>query len=165
MPKKTKYITQGAVFCALYVALTYLQNALLPGSTSFAIQVRASEALCVLAFFTPAAIGGLTLGCLLFNISYAAALPLDIPLGTLATLLAVSGMWLCRNVKYKGLPILGLSLPVMFNGVLVGGELTYYFGGGFLINTLYVALGEGIAVFLLGSALYVALQKRAYRLL
>lgn len=157
MTKKAKHITQGAILCALYVSLTYLQNALIPNSTSFAIQVRASEALCVLAFFTPAAIPGLTLGCLLFNLSYAASLPLDIPLGTFATFLAVGGIWLCRKVKNKGLPLLGLLLPVLSNGIIVGAELTYYFGGGFLLNALYVAVGESIAVVLLGSLLYYAL--------
>ena len=75
--KQIRMITHGAILAALYVALTYLQNWLLPGTTSAAIQFRASEALCIFALFTPAAIPGLTVGCLLFNISNAGALPLD----------------------------------------------------------------------------------------
>ena len=67
--KQIRMITHGAILAALYVALTYLQNWLLPGTTSAAIQFRASEALCIFALFTPAAIPGLTVGCLLFNIS------------------------------------------------------------------------------------------------
>ena len=156
---KTKHLTQGALFCALYVVLCHGQNLLLPESASFVIQVRVAEALCVLAFFTPAAIGGLTLGCFLFNLSFAAALPLDVPLGTLATLLSVVFMYLCRNLKVKGIPLFGFFLPVIFNGLIVGGELTYYFGGGFLVNTLCVACGEAIALFAIGYPLYLALKK------
>ena len=80
--KQIRMITHGAILAALYVALTYLQNWLLPGTTSAAIQFRASEALCIFALFTPAAIPGLTVGCLLFNISNAGALPLDWLVGT-----------------------------------------------------------------------------------
>ena len=58
--KQIRMITHGAILAALYVALTYLQNWLLPGTTSAAIQFRASEALCIFALFTPAAIPGLT---------------------------------------------------------------------------------------------------------
>ena len=82
---KSRFLAHGALIGALYVALTYLQNFLIPGSASWAIQFRASEAMCVLALFTPAAIPGLTLGCMLFNISFAGALPLDFLVGSLAT--------------------------------------------------------------------------------
>ena len=161
---KTKHLTQGALFCALYVTLCHLQNLLLPGSTSYAIQVRVAEAMCVLALFSPAAIWGLTLGCLLFNLSFAAALPLDIPLGTLASFLSLSGTYLLRNIKIKGFPLPALCMPVIGNALIVGGELTYYFGGGFFLNAFYVAVGEAIAVFLLGSALYAALRRTLWRL-
>ena len=67
--KQIRMITHGAILAALYVALTYLQNWLLPGTTSAAIQFRASEALCIFALFTPAAIPGLTVGCPLPYIS------------------------------------------------------------------------------------------------
>jgi uncharacterized membrane protein len=77
MRRKTRFITHAALIGAMYFALTHLQNLLLPGSASWTIQFRVSEALCVLAFFTPAAIPGLTIGCLLFNLSFAGALPLD----------------------------------------------------------------------------------------
>ena len=156
---KTKHLTQGALFCALYVVLCHGQNLLLPDSASFVIQVRVAEALCILSFFTPAAIGGLTLGCFLFNMSFAAALPLDIPLGTLATLLSVALMYAGRNIKVKGFPLPGFFLPVIFNGLIVGGELTYYFGGGFFFNALCVACGEAIALFGIGCPLYFALKR------
>ena len=120
--------------------------------------------LCVLAFFTPAAIPGLTIGCLLYNISFAGALPLDPVLGTAATLLAAGGMWLTRKVSLKGLPLLGLLMPAVTNAFLVGWELELYMGGGFWINALYVAIGEIAVLLTLGTALYYALKPQQARL-
>ena len=160
MNKRVRNIVYAAVIAALYVVLTNLQNILLPGSATWAIQFRASEALCVLALFTPAAIPGLTVGCFLFNVNYSQALPLDILVGSLATFLACGAMYLTRNVKIKGLPALAMVMPALFNAVLVGWELTVYIGGGFWINALYVAIGELAVLFTLGSLLYVAIRRR-----
>ena len=160
MRKNTRFLTHGALIAALYVALTYLQNFLLPGSASWAIQFRASEALCVLAFFTPAAIPGLAIGCLLFNVSFAGALPLDFAVGTLASALAAWCMYATRNMTVKGYPLLGMLMPAFFNAVLVGWELSVYIGGGFWLNALYVAIGEAAVLLTLGTALYYGLKKR-----
>ena len=158
---KTKNITHAAIIGAMYFALTHLQNLLLPGSTTWVIQCRASEALCVLAFFTPAAIPGLTIGCLLFNLSYAGALPLDFAVGSFATFLAAGSMRLLRRV-----PVLGLAMPAVFNAVLVGWELTLFLGEGsftmaaFWVNAAYVAAGEAIVLLVLGSVLYTTMRSR-----
>ena len=160
MRKTTRYLAHAAIIAALYAVLTHLQNILLPGSATWAIQMRMSETLCILAFFTPAAIPGLAVGCLVFNITYAAALPLDFLVGTLATYLAAQGMWLTRKVTLKGYPLLGMLMPALTNAVLVGWELTVYIGGGFGINALYVALGEAAVLLVPGSVLYYAMKKR-----
>ena len=160
MKKKTRMLAHGALIAAMYVALTYLQNFLIPNSASMAIQFRASEALCVLAFFTPAAIPGLTIGCLLFNISFSGALPLDFLVGSLATLLAAGGMYLTRRVTVKGYPLMGMLLPALFNAVLVGWELAVYIGGAFWLNALYVAIGEVAVLLTLGSLLYYSMKNR-----
>ena len=160
MSKNTRFLAQAAIIAALYAVLTHLQNLLLPGSATWAIQMRLSEALCVLAFFTPAAIPGLTLGCLVFNLTFAAALPLDFVIGSAATLIAAEGMWLTRKVTVKGYPLLGMLMPAMANAVLVGWELTVYIGGGFVLNAVYVAIGEVVVLLVLGTALYYALKKR-----
>lgn len=160
MNSKTRYLTHAAIIAALYAVLTHMQNLLLPGSATWAIQMRMSEALCVLAFFTPAAIPGLTLGCLVFNLTFAAALPLDFVIGSAATFLAALGMWKTRRVTIKGIPLLGLLLPALANAVLVGWELTVYIGGGFLLNAVYVAIGEAVVLLTLGSALYYAIKNR-----
>ena len=160
MRKTTKYLVQAAVIAALYAVLTHLQNLLLPGSATWAIQMRMSEALCVLAFFTPAAVPGLTVGCLLFNITFAAALPLDFVIGSAATLVAAEGMWLTRNVTVKGYPFAGMLMPAIANAILVGWELTVYIGGGFLLNAVYVAIGAAAVLLVLRTALYYAQKKR-----
>ena len=160
MRKNTRYLVHSAIIAALYVALTHLQNLLIPGSASFAIQFRASEALCVLAFFTPAAIPGLTVGCLLFNLSFAGALPLDWLVGSYATFLAAGSMRLLRR-----LPWLGLAMPALFNALLVGWELTVYFGetgftmAAFWLNALYVAIGELAVLYTLGWLLYRSMTR------
>lgn len=160
MSKRTRYLTHAAIIAALYAVLTHLQNILLPGSATWAIQLRLSEALAILAFFTPAAIPGLAVGCLVFNITYAAALPLDFLVGTLASLLAAQGMWLTRKITIKGYPLLGMLIPALTNAFLVGWELTAYIGGGFWVNAVYVAIGEAAVLLVPGSALYYAMKKR-----
>ena len=160
MRNHVRHLVHAAIFAALYVVLTNWQNFILPGSATWAIQMRLSEALSVLAFFTPAAAPGLAVGCLLFNLNYAAALPLDAVVGTLATWLACKAMWMTRNVRFLGLPLPGLLMPALTNAIFVGWELTVYIGGGFWINALYVALGEAAVLLIPGSLLYLAMTKR-----
>lgn len=160
MKKNTKHIVVAAVIAALYTALCYLQNMIFPDSASFVIQYRAAEALMVLAFFTPAAIPGMSLGCLLFNISFAGALPLDFVIGTAATALAAWGMYALRKITVKTYPLLGMLLPAVTNGILVGWELSFYIGGGFLFNCACVAVGELAVMLTLGTVLYYTIKKR-----
>ena len=158
MKHNTRDLTHAAVLAALYVVLTFLQNSLLPGTTSMAIQFRLSEALCVFALFTPAAIWGLGIGCMIYNLSYAGALPLDFFVGTCATLLATLSMYQFRHVKLFKFPLMGLLMPALFNSILVGWELTVYVGSSFWINALYVAIGEAAVLLVLGTVLYFTLS-------
>jgi uncharacterized membrane protein len=160
MRKHIRYLTHSALLAAMYAALTYLQNMLIPNSASWAIQFRASEALCVLAFFTPAAIPGLAVGCLIFNLSSTGALPLDPVLGTAASALAAAAMWLTRKWTVKGFPLPGLLMPAVFNALLIGWELTVFVGSSFWLNAFYVAIGEIAVLFTLGTALYYTMKRR-----
>ena len=160
MHNRSRFLAHAAIIAALYAVLTHFQNILLPGSATWAIQLRMSEALCILAFFTPAAAFGLSVGCLIFNLTFAPALPLDFAVGSLATYLAAKSMWLTRNVTFRNLPLLGLLMPALFNAVLVGWELSVYIGGGFWINALYVAIGEAVVLLTVGVLLYFAMKKR-----
>jgi len=103
---------------------------------------------------------GLGIGCLLFNLSLSAALPLDALVGTLATLIACGGMYLTRRVTIRGYPILGMLLPAVANALLVGWELSVYVGGGFWFNAACVAIGEAAVLLSLGSILYYAIRTR-----
>ena len=155
MKQKAKMIAYSSLIAALYAVISYLQNILLPNSASMTIQFRAAEALNVLAFFTPAAIPGLSAGCFLFNLSMTASLPLDCVVGTAATFLAAGGMYLLRRF-----PFAALTLPALSNGVLVGWELSYYLGGSILLHGTYVALGELAVLYTLGLSLFFALRKQ-----
>lgn len=160
MKRYSRHLAHAAILAALYAVLTHFQNILLPGSATWAIQLRLSEALCVLAFFSPAAPMGLAVGCLIFNLTFAAALPLDFLVGALATYLAGKAMWLTRNLTVKGIPLAGLAMPALFNAFLVGWELTVYIGGGFWINAVYVAIGEAAVLLSVGLLLHRAMKKR-----
>ncbi len=155
MRRKPKLLAQAAMIAALYAVLTHMQNILIPGSGSWAIQLRISEALCILAFFTPAAVQGLTLGCLLFNLTSGNPLPLDFLVGSLASFLAALSMRALRKWPYPA-----LLLPILFNGLLVGWELSVYTGGAFWINAAYVAAGEALVMLLLGFPLYLIFKTR-----
>lgn len=153
--KKTLYLTQAAMIAALYVLLTYAANAF--GLASQAIQVRFSEALTILPFFTPAAIPGLTVGCLLSNILTGAILP-DIIFGSLATLLGALGTWALRRTKVKWLapipPIAANTLIVPF--ILAYG---YHAPGAIWYFMLTVGAGEVISCGVLGMLLAIPLEK------
>lgn len=163
--KGTMYLVQGAVIAALYVALTYAQELLLPGTTSMAVQFRASEALTMLALFTPAAVPGLTVGCVLANIVSLGALPVDMVFGSAATLLAALCMYRLRNVRIKGVPLLSALMPALFNGVIVGLEIEIFFiegpfhFGSFLVQGGLVALGELAVCIVLGLPLVLVLER------
>ena len=115
--KNVLYLTQAAMIAALYVVLTLIANAF--GLASGSIQVRFSEALTVLPFFTPAAIPGLYVGCLLGNIASGCALP-DIIFGPLATLIGALGTWWLSKAAFP--PVLKYAYgvgPVWFSAVTV----------------------------------------------
>ena len=143
MKKQVLFLTQAGVIAALYVVLTLLANAF--GLANYAIQVRFSEALTILPFFTPAAIPGVTLGCLISNIVTGCALP-DIIFGTLASLIGAVGTFLLRKSKWFA-PI----PPIAANTVIVPFVLLYAYG----IEPLWfsfvtVGIGEIISCGILG---------------
>lgn len=157
MVKKNKvfYIVEGAMIAALYIALTYTQELLLPGTTSMAVQFRLSEILCLLCVFTPSAVWGLTIGTLLSNIVSMGALPLDMVFGTFATFVAAFTAYKLRDIRVFNLPVLSALMPVLANGIIIGLELEIFLiegpfhVGSFLLQGGMVALGEfGVCVIL-----------------
>lgn len=150
--KKIRFITEAAVIAAMYAALTII----IPGGSG-QIQVRVSEALTILPFFTPAAIPGLFIGALIAN-SFVGNGPYDIIFGSLATLLAAFLTWKIRIKQLAPLP------PVVINAVVVAGILKLAVNAPFVVTMGFVALGELIACYVLGYPLLLLLSKQKDRL-
>jgi uncharacterized membrane protein len=170
--KRVMYITQAAVIAALYAVLTVGQNTLLPGTASAAVQFRVAEVLCVLAIYTPAATPGLTLGCIIANISsVTAGLGFyDMIFGSIATLLAALSMRALRNVRVFNIPFLALLMPALFNGIIIGFEIDFFFIGSmsfnfvdFLVQGGCVALGELGVLLVLGIPLTILIEKNGLK--
>lgn len=161
------YLVQGAVIAALYAALTYAAG--LANLAYGSVQFRFSEALTVLAAFTPAAIPGLAVGCFLGNLASPFGM-LDILCGTAATLLAALCGYAARHVRVRSVPLLSLLFPVLFNALIVGAEITLFLPDGFTVKgyflqALWVGLGELVVCCAGGIPLALALQKLPRRLL
>ena len=149
--KNTAYMTQAALIAAIYTVLTMVAAGF--DLASGAIQVRFSEALTIMPFFTPAAIPGLTLGCLLSNILTGCVLP-DVIFGTLATLLGALGSCALRKNRF-----LCAIPPIVSNALIIPFVLTYayHIPGGIPFFMLTVGLGELISCMGLGQLLLQAL--------
>jgi uncharacterized membrane protein len=149
---KTLYIAQAALIAATYTVLTMIAAGF--DLASGAIQVRFSEALTILPFFTPAAIPGLTLGCLISNIVTGCALP-DIIFGTLATFLGAIGSYAHRQNRF-----LCAVPPIVSNALIIPFVLSYayHIPGGIPYFMLTVGAGEVISCMVLGQILLSALK-------
>ena len=150
--KSVRYLTTAAIIAALYVVFTGISAMF--GMASGVIQIRLSEALTVLPYFTPAAIPGVTIGCLLANLLTGAPLP-DIIFGTLATFLGVLGASLLRKKKYL------IALPtILSNALIIPLVLQYAYGvpDGFWFLFLTVGAGEVISAGILGHLLLYVLN-------
>ena len=163
--KKVLFLVQAAMIAAVYVALTFMSAAF--GLSSGTIQIRISEALCVLPVFTPAAIPGLWLGCFLANL-LTGGIILDVVFGSIATLLGAVGTYLMRKHK-----VLCTVPPVIANMILVPIVLRYGYGLKMEIEgsdwslpfyALTVGIGEVIGVMLLGRILLLALEKYQWKM-
>lgn len=151
--QKVLFLTQAAIIAALYVVLTFVANTM--GLANYAIQVRFSEALTILPFFTPAAIPGLYVGCLLSNL-LTGCMPLDVLFGSLATLLGAFGTYALRRNKW-----LAPVPPIIANVLIVPLILAYVykFEGSLPYFALTVGIGEVISCGILGMLLLTTLQK------
>jgi uncharacterized membrane protein len=159
--KGTRYLVQGAVIAAIYAVVSIFLFPITYGN----IQFRVSEALTILPFFTPAAVPGLFIGCIISNI-YGVAIgadPLgiiDIVFGSLATLIAA--YWTYK-IRFKWL----VPLPaVIMNAIVIGLEFTIIPTGGFnltlfLINAGWIGLSEFVICYAAGIPLIYALSGNA----
>lgn len=161
MKKSTHFLAQAAMIAAIYAALTYAAAGL--GLAYGNIQFRFSEALTLLAVFTPAAIPGLTIGCFLGNLGSPFGL-VDILCGTFATFLAAVMSYQLRRVRVKNVPWLSALPPVIMNALIVGFEVAWFMPEGltwvgFAVSALEVGVGELVVCYALGLPLTAMLEK------
>ncbi|MBR5896875.1 MAG: QueT transporter family protein [Lachnospiraceae bacterium] len=152
MKKSALFITQAAMIAALYVVLTVFINAF--NLASGAIQVRISEMLTILPYFTPAAIPGLFVGCLISNI-VTGCLPWDVVFGSLATLIGAVGTYLLRNHKF-----LAPVPPILSNMIIIPFVLmkVYAVPDAYWFLVVTVGVGEIISCGILGMLLLFAIS-------
>ncbi|MGI6046242.1 MAG: QueT transporter family protein [Eggerthellaceae bacterium] len=179
MNMRTSYIAQTGIIAAVYAAASLVTIFFLQGFAWGPIQFRISEAVCVLALFTPAAIPGLTAGCIIANfiallVNGTGALGLfDVVFGSLATCIGASFCWRLRNN-----PKLALLAPILANALIVPAYLPLMLQGlGFytipftsisldgayipmyLFGVIATGIGEALVMYLLGWPLYKGLKK------
>lgn len=155
--KKTLFMTQAAMIAAVYVVLTVVFAPIAFGQ----VQIRIAEALTILPLFTPAAIPGLFIGCLIGNIVGGAVLP-DIIFGSLATLIGAIFTYLLRNQSKYLAPL----PPIIANIIVVPLVLRYAYGVLLPIPfmMLTVGIGEVVSCGVLGIIVYTALQRYQYKI-
>ena len=153
----SKTVAMGGIIAALYVVLTLIANAF--GLANYAIQVRFSEALTILPFFTPIAVPGLFVGCIISNI-LTGALPLDVVFGSLATLIGAV-LTHVFAVKFPNKKWLAPIPPIVANTIIVPLVLAYVyqFEGSIPYFMLTVGIGEIISCGILGMLLLKTLEK------
>ncbi len=156
---RVAFMARAAMIAAAYVVLTVFVSAF--QLASGAIQVRVSEALTVLPYFTPAAVPGLFIGCILANLLTGAG-PLDVVFGSLATLIGAVGTYLLRGHR-----LLCTLPPVLSNMIIIPLVLRYGYGlemsyGGIDVSIPFymvtVGAGEAICCCALGQILIRALS-------
>ena len=148
---KTRNLVFSALIAAIYVVLTLLLRPISYGP----IQFRVSEALCVLPYFTPAAIPGVFIGCLISNLLRGAVV-MDIVFGSLATLIGAIGSWLLRRNRWL------VSLPpILSNTLIIPWVLKFAYGSEDLVWYMMITIGIGeiLAIGVLGQLLISVLAK------
>ena len=156
--KRTLFLCQGALIAALYVVLTMVAKAF--GLDSGMIQIRLSEALCILPVFLPAAIPGVTVGCLVSNL-LGGAVWLDILVGPIATLIGAVGTYALRKN-----PWLAAVPPILSNALIIPFVLSYGYGMTEAIPLMMLTVGAGeiLSIMGLGMLLYRSLLPHTKRL-
>ena len=162
--KKLLFITHGAVIAALYVVLTLVAATF--NLASYEVQMRLSEALCVLPVFTPAAIPGLFIGCIISNLLVGAG-PWDVVFGSLATLIGAVGTYLLRKIALRGKFGFVASIPpIVSNAIIIPFVLYFTIEAEWSIPmlALTVGLGELIACGIIGTALFYLIKRYGEKL-
>lgn len=150
--KNVSFLTQAAMIAAIYVVLTFVFAPISFGE----VQVRIAEVLTILPIFTPAAIPGLFIGCVIGNLMGGAVL-VDIIFGSIATLIGAVGTYALR----KHHSVIAVLPPIVSNICIVPFVLYYAYGVALPIPFLMltVGIGEIVSCGILGTFLAGILSK------
>jgi len=157
-------ITQIAVISSLYIVLTHFSNIF--GLAFSGLQFRISEALTILPVFTSSAVPGITIGCLISNLSSPYGI-IDIILGTFSSLISARITRKLKNIKYKNLPILAPLPPVVISALSVSFLISFTVQEKFNFSIftflfLNIFISEFITCYVLGLLLYIFIEKNIY---
>ena len=157
--KKIIFVTYSAAIAALYVVLTMVSSMM--GLSNGVIQLRFSEALTILPYFTPAAIPGLFVGCLISNLTSGAIL-IDVVFGSIATLIGALGTYLLRKFP----PALSPIPPIVANTLIIPLVLKFAYSFEYALWFMYATVfaGELISCGVFGLVLLFALRKNSKRI-
>ena len=148
--KYTRFLSQAAVIAAVYTVLTLAFAPLSYGESM--IQVRISEMLTILPYYTSAAIPGLFIGVIVSNL-FSPVGAIDVVLGSLATLLAAYLSYRTKNKWLVPIP------PIVVNALVIGGMLHYVYNFPLDLSILSIAIGQILSCYGLGGILMVALDR------
>ena len=159
MKKTVGFIVKAAMIAAIYAVLTLAVSPIGYGS----IQFRISEVMILFAAVTPAAIPGLTVGCILANLGSPFGIA-DILLGSFASLLAALFAYYTRNIRIKNIPWLAPLGAVVFNGLIVSLSIMLASGSDFIywLSVAEISVCELIPCYVLGIPLWIALEKSGF---
>ncbi len=156
--KTSLFLTRAGMIAATYVILTLLSAFM--GLSSGAIQLRLSEAMCLLPLIFPEAVVGLTLGCALANLVTGCVF-WDIVFGSVATLIGAVGAYLLRNKLPENLSFIATIPTILANAIIVPFVLMWAYGieDGYFFLMLTVGIGEILSAGVIGTVLYKQIKK------
>ena len=153
-----RYLARAGIIAALYVVLTAISA--LVGAASGAVQFRISEMLCILPVFMPEAIPGLSVGCLIANLTAGGVAPLDLIFGTLATFIGAVGAYILRKLPPRFIWV--ATLPnIIANTLILPPVIIYSYGAseGYWLIALSIFISQAISAGLLGSFFYPVVKE------
>ncbi|GHU85531.1 transporter [Clostridia bacterium] len=165
---KSDGLIKTALIAAIYALLSFPFSPLSFGAT----QVRIAEALTILPALGPGMVGGLALGCVvtnLYGVMNGIDFAWDILIGSATTFVAGIFTYRCRNILFKGLPMIGCLPPILLNAVVIGAEITLKETGMnwvwpvLLKNILTVGTGQAVSCLVLGLPLFMLLKATIFR--
>lgn len=156
MKLSTKKMVFGALVGALYAALTLA----IPFMSFLPNQLRVSEALTVLPYFSSYSVVGIFVGCLVSNILSPYGV-LDIVIGSLASLIAALFTYYIGRSNFRYKKIIAPLPAVIVNAIMIGWLISYSSNTPFMVNAISVGFGQLLSCYILGLPLLFFIDKNS----